>query len=179
MRLVVDQAQRSFPSAAKREALLSAKCSATGLRAEEAAEGEGHTDIADYLGSECARLRLLARAVSGAISWDLVQELAETLGMGRNVDQGMTRAVSGSVDAKSGAVNEWLMVERRLGVADEWLTPFVPVGRRVRCALQLLAFAIGANLSTQAQSLSPLRTLCDDLQCVIAKLAQRSPRLWI
>ena len=181
MRVVVNQAQRSFPSSAERETLLSAKCSVSGLSAEEAAEAEGYTDVADYLASECARLRLLARAVSGAISWDLVQELAETLGTGGRADQEMARPGSGPGDAKLPALQQpdWLMVERRLSVADEGLMPFVPVCRRVRCALQLLAFAIGTKSSIHCRSLSPLIALCDDLQYVIAKRVQRSPRLWI
>ena len=163
VRLIVDQAKCLFPCAAARESALSAKCTATGLCAEEAAVGEGHVLVADFLAFECARLRLLARAVSGEISWDFVQEL--------------TRALSthGSVDRRPpGTKPNWLMIERHLTITTSRV---VPAGRKRRCALQLLAFATAINL--RGRSMSPLHVLCEDLQLDIAKHVQRSPRLWI
>eukprot|EP01043_Picozoa_sp_COSAG02_P053695 COSAG02_NODE_5968_length_3902_cov_5.539574_3_plen_195_part_00 len=180
VQLVVDQARRMFPLASEREAVLSAKCRTTGLTAEEAAEGERYTDVADYLAFECARLRLLARAVSGVVSWDLVLDLTKTLGTDCNAEQGVGGGIGEPVDvnAKRSAAQQpdWLMVERRLCVP---LVPFVPAGRRIQCAFQLLAFAAGTRLRGQGRSVSPLRALCGDLQHTIANLVHRSPRLWI
>ena len=164
VKLIVDQAKRSFPCSTARERALSAKCTTTGLCAEEAAVGEGHALVADFLAFECARLRLLARAVSGEISWELVQEL--------------TRALSthGSAAHRRppGVKPNWLMIERRLTITTSGV---LPAGRKRRCALQLLAFATASNL--RGRPMSPLHVLCEDLQLIIAKHVRRSPRLWI
>ena len=178
MQLVVGEAQRMFPSAAEREALLSAKCTTTGLTAEQAAEGEGCMDVADYLAFECARLRLLARAVSGTVSWDLVQDLTETLGTDRSAGHGLG-VIGKPVDVKakrSVQQPDWMMVERRLCVPH---VPFVPAARRIQCAMQLLAFATGTTLRGQGRSVSPLSYLCGDLQHAVANHVHHSPRLWI
>eukprot|EP01043_Picozoa_sp_COSAG02_P027613 COSAG02_NODE_1638_length_11542_cov_13.473739_11_plen_180_part_00 len=179
MQLVVDEAQRILPPAAEREALLSAKCPTTGLTAEQAAEEQRCTDVADYLAFECARLRLLARAVSRTVSWDLVQDLAKTLGTDCSAGQDLVGVIGQPVDVKSKhsvQQPDWMMVERRLCAPH---VPFVPAGRRIQCALQLLAFATGTTMRGQGRSVSPLSELCGDLQHAVANHVHHSPRLWI
>ena len=167
VRLIVDQAKGLFPCATARESALSAKCTTTGLCAEEAAFGAGHALIADFLASECARLRLLARTVSGEISWSLVQDLSSA-----TLHAPHQRSVDLPADLKISP--NWLMIERRLIITPSRV---VPASRKRRCALQLLAFATASNL--RGCSTSPLRVLCEDLQLSIAKYVRRSPRLWI
>lgn len=171
VQVLVEQTRPLIPSSAKREAVLSATCSTSGFTAQEAAEAGGYTEVSDYLETECARLRLLARVVSGAVSWDLVDEVSRKVASDQNDDRGTAKVTS-----VSALHPDWLQVER---LCTPHARPFVPVGRRCRFAFQLLAFGTGANLCEEGRSLSPLRALCDDLQHAIAKHVWQSPRLWV
>jgi ankyrin repeat protein len=198
VRFILGQYCRSYPSASERAALLSATFSGSGLSAEEAAEQAGHTELADLLAGECARLRLVARAVSGALLWDLVEELTVTNLRRDPSSPGGDAAAAPAADpaAVDGVMTDWVFVERRLrapvptgrgnGRSDHLMfRPFIPAGRRLRCAQQLLALATAARGVDAADkrhappSPSPLRMLCEDLQQLVAGHVLNSPRLWL